>query len=229
MKLQVHRAEEITRLHQEIIGSLRTSLAKGIQIGELLTEQKESLKHGEFTSWIKENLPFTDRTARNYMRLHQRRDELKTESVSDLTDAYKLLSAPKETHEVTTDVSKEEMREKIVNQFRIEMLRRNPWLLEEDVDSIKTCINNINEEIGDPAWEMDLPCRQCSRKDIGTCFKEDPQWFLVLWGSFVSVLNQQPKESLPPGAIRFLDSLDGWKGTSWGPWKSFMAQDMAEA
>ena len=224
MKLQVHRAEEITRLHEEIIGSLRTSLTKGIQIGELLTEQKESLKHGEFTSWIKENLPFTDRTARNYMRLHQRRDELKTETVSGLKDAYTLLSPPKEPHEVTTDINKKEMVEKVVNSFRIEMLRRNPWLLELDAEGVREMADRINQEIGDPEWEIDLPCRNCEYKDIGACFEENPQWLLVLWGSFVSILNQQPSESLPPGAISFLDDMGEWKGGSWGPWHSFMAQ-----
>jgi len=87
---------EINKLHGKILNSLKMSLGKGIRIGELLAEQKENLKHGEFTAWVNCNLPFTDRTARNYMRLFQERDRLKTENVSVLKDAYELLIEHKE-------------------------------------------------------------------------------------------------------------------------------------
>jgi len=93
--LTVTRTDEIIRLHDEVIGALKTSLKKAIRIGELLTDQKESMAHGAFLPWVKEKLPFTDRTARNYMKLHRERDRLKTETVSDLKGAYKLLGAPK--------------------------------------------------------------------------------------------------------------------------------------
>ncbi len=55
--IEKSKAEEITKLHSEIAGHLRTSLEKAIKIGELLAEQKESLKHGEFTPWVKKHLP----------------------------------------------------------------------------------------------------------------------------------------------------------------------------
>lgn len=90
-KIELNRVDEIKRLHSEILNSLRMSLEKAMKIGELLTEQKENLKHGEFAAWVNDNLPFTDRTARNYMRVYQERDRLKTETVSDLTDAYQRL------------------------------------------------------------------------------------------------------------------------------------------
>lgn len=90
-EIEKSRAEEMRRLHGEILNSLKMSLDKAIRIGELLAEQKEVLKHGEFTAWVNDNLPFTDRTARNYMRLFQERDRLKTENISGLKDAYELL------------------------------------------------------------------------------------------------------------------------------------------
>jgi len=89
--LEQSKIREMVTLHQEIVGHLRQSLEKAIRLGELLTEQKASLKHGEFTGWIKDNLPFTDRTARNYMRLYRERYRLKTETVSDLKSAYLLV------------------------------------------------------------------------------------------------------------------------------------------
>lgn len=82
---------EINKLHGDILKSFGTALEKAIRIGELLTKQKEDLKHGEFTAWVNNNLPFTDRTARNYMRVYGERDRLKTETVSDLSSAYQLL------------------------------------------------------------------------------------------------------------------------------------------
>lgn len=93
--VEKNRIQEIVSLHQEIGEHLKLSLKKAIKIGKLLTEQKENLRHGEFTPWIKVNLPFTDRTARNYMRLYREKARLKTETVSVLTDAYRLLTEPK--------------------------------------------------------------------------------------------------------------------------------------
>jgi len=79
---------EIIRLHEEIEVDKNKIIEKVIRLGELLTTLKEELPHGSFTNWIKENCQFTERTARNYMRAYQRRDELKTEMVS-LLQAYK--------------------------------------------------------------------------------------------------------------------------------------------
>jgi hypothetical protein len=85
---------EIIRLHNEIGAAFCTSLDRAIRIGELLAQQKEALGHGKFASWIKANLPFTERTAQNYMRVFSKRAELKNETVSDLTKAYRL-TAPR--------------------------------------------------------------------------------------------------------------------------------------
>jgi hypothetical protein len=41
---------------------------------------------------VKANVQFTTRTASNYMRVFDRRDELKSETISDLTDAYDALT-----------------------------------------------------------------------------------------------------------------------------------------
>ncbi len=94
--VEVRIIDEITSLHNDILGYYKRSLNNGIRIGELLLEQKKKLNHGEFTKWVDANLPFTDRTARNYMKVYNNRDKLKTETVSDLTTGYKLLIETKE-------------------------------------------------------------------------------------------------------------------------------------
>ena len=91
------KINEIIALHSEIYGLLKTSLEKAIRIGELLNEQKASLKHGEFIPWIEKNLPFNERTARRYINIFRNRHRLKSDKVSGLNQAYKLLEAPKET------------------------------------------------------------------------------------------------------------------------------------
>ena len=42
--------------------------------------------------WIALNCPFSERTARNYVRVYQRRDILKMANVAVLTDAYGILA-----------------------------------------------------------------------------------------------------------------------------------------
>jgi len=86
---------ELLRLHGEIAEAARTSLDKAIRCGEILAGQKASVAHGKWLPWVKENLPFTDRTARNYIRVFEHRDAIKSESLSDLTAAYAMLAAPK--------------------------------------------------------------------------------------------------------------------------------------
>ncbi len=95
VNIEKTRTQEIVRLHSEVVDHLRQSLEKAIRIGQLLSEQKQVLKHGEFIPWLEANIPFTDRTARNYMRLYRERDRIKTETVSDLKGAYALLTPPR--------------------------------------------------------------------------------------------------------------------------------------
>lgn len=85
---------EIIRLHGQILDAARTSLDNAIRIGELLVQEKARLNHGEWLPWLKGHVPFSDRTARNYMQCYEQRDRLKMESVSDLTSAYRLLASP---------------------------------------------------------------------------------------------------------------------------------------
>ena len=85
------RVEKITALHGEIIGAVTTALSNAIEIGGLLTEQKQATRHGKWGEWVAANLPFDIRTAQNYMRAWKRRDELKNENVSYLSEAYELI------------------------------------------------------------------------------------------------------------------------------------------
>lgn len=78
------RIKEIKALHHEIGGRLKSSPDKAIRIGELLSQQKESMERGRFTAWVKANLPFTERTARRYMQLYRSALEEYHEAVRQL-------------------------------------------------------------------------------------------------------------------------------------------------
>jgi hypothetical protein len=82
--------DRIKRLHCEAASHYLIALGKAIEIGQLLVEQKEKLKHGEFMPWIEKNMPFSTATARNYMKLWRNRETLKMLNVSNLKMAYKV-------------------------------------------------------------------------------------------------------------------------------------------
>ncbi len=100
--LQTGIVKKINILHNEIRGDLKKTFDKAIRIGGLLADQKESLEHGQFTTWVESNLDFDIRTAQRYMKVHNNREQLKSDSVSFLTEGYKQLEKP-------TEKSKEEL------------------------------------------------------------------------------------------------------------------------
>jgi len=63
-------AEKINEHHKAIIGFAAGAVGHAIAIGELLHEQKHSLRHGEWQQWVKDNLTFgEDQAARHRHRL----------------------------------------------------------------------------------------------------------------------------------------------------------------
>lgn len=112
MKLELvedTRADVINSLHSGIIEKLRTSVQDAIEIGRLLTEQKEDLAHGDFLPWIDENCRFSDDTARRYMSLSAHADKIR--SVRNLQEAYQ---------KVAQIETAEKQREKHERERRVE-------------------------------------------------------------------------------------------------------------
>lgn len=64
--------DEIIELHQELGGLVTRSVQIIWTIGRNLAEVKGRLDHGHFLPWVKENLPFSDETARKYMKVFER-------------------------------------------------------------------------------------------------------------------------------------------------------------
>jgi hypothetical protein len=161
--LAQNRAMEITALHNELKGLFKVCLQKAIRLGELLTEQKEALPHGEWTPWIEANLPFSERTARRYMRLFKERALLKTDTMSGLTSAYRLLTAPKEQEDprIKIEAEAENIERELI------LLKMEMFQLKELYDWTQAfCANPdipLNQKIG--AWKelMDEATKQEKR------------------------------------------------------------------
>jgi len=87
MNLSKSRTQEIIKLHEGIASSMRRSVEDAIHIGELLSKAKEELDHGAFLPWIENELPFSQKTAWNYMALHSHQNKLV--NITNLQDAYR--------------------------------------------------------------------------------------------------------------------------------------------
>jgi len=107
-------------------------LVKVLRIGDLLVQQKQKLPHGHFTKWIEENLPFTTRTAQNYMKVFLNKEHLKNENISLLSDAYNILKLPRGQFNETGD--EEEKR----YFFTISIFSEEKEVLEIAIDLAKT-------------------------------------------------------------------------------------------
>jgi hypothetical protein len=88
---EVEVVERIRTLHLDTISCITVALGKAVEIGGLLTEQKNGMNHGEWQPWVEKNMPFSSATARNYMQLWDRRETLQLLNVSNLKTAYKVV------------------------------------------------------------------------------------------------------------------------------------------
>lgn len=61
-------AAEINTIKRE---TLKTVLSASIEIGKRLTEAKELIPHGEFTSWLEKSVDYSQSTANNLMRIYK--------------------------------------------------------------------------------------------------------------------------------------------------------------
>jgi hypothetical protein len=73
----------IKAAHQAVLEALESGLEHAIQAGEHLAAAKKLVGHGGWAEWVEENCEFSYRTARSYLRVYTRRDQLpKREEIS---------------------------------------------------------------------------------------------------------------------------------------------------
>lgn len=133
-QLVLSRIEEISTLHSANETDVATMMKRVIRIGELLFEQKSSMKHGEWIPWVELNLPFDRTQASRYMKVHKERDRLNDESTQHLTGAIASLISPKPAPKEQEEPCGEEEEDVVDVEFE-----------EEDDDDLPTSRININE------------------------------------------------------------------------------------
>ena len=89
----------IETITDEILDAKRTGGEAILTIGRCLIEAKDMLPHGEWLPWLNERVEFSERTARNFMRLA--REWTNRQTLADLgaAKALTLLALPAEERE----------------------------------------------------------------------------------------------------------------------------------
>lgn len=140
---EARAAEQINALHNELTAIAHKGINVAIEIGRLLSEKKAELSHGEFGVWVKRNLVFTDRTARNYMKLFADRDKvLQAESISQ---AYRILNEGKTETVSDFDSVTKLFREYISAQFKTVVPLT--VMFEEVYNAQENYLNGLREEV----------------------------------------------------------------------------------
>ncbi len=95
-------AEGINGLHLGVEHNLHSALDGAIQAGQLLLTAKAGLHHGEWHRWLKTNIKFSERMARNYMRLARNQDRLgaKRQLVAEMTIKEAIHTISNETQRI---------------------------------------------------------------------------------------------------------------------------------
>jgi len=214
--IELNKIQKITELHEEIKNLMINSLEKAFTIGQLLEEQKKELPHGEFIPWIEKNLPFGDRTARNYITVYKNKDILKRKAVSDLNNAYIFLkeetkqSRQLKTEEwyelakITVEKAIDDLKKDIINEDNTEQHEAyKQWYksanieLKKDIpdkeEVVRTCIRLEKESSELFNLYSELHIR--SARKVGQLLREIKEVYNIDYGDLQVInLNQLLKE-----------------------------------
>jgi len=92
-------AEKLNKLHGQVGAAMKSTIPMVLEMGETLLSVKESLPHGEFGSWVEENLFFSLKTAQNYMSVYRKRELVEAAGADLVSQAYAAIKPPREPEE----------------------------------------------------------------------------------------------------------------------------------
>ena len=129
------QARQIIKLHNMTVFFGNQTLMIAVQCGKLLLERKRSLPHGSWLPWIKENLPFSSRTAERYIKVWENRERAKTAyelehmHTLSLRQFYQMLTDSKSIKPGLIHADKKRMIRDIVKPIRVvkNRLKHLPW------------------------------------------------------------------------------------------------------
>lgn len=79
----VDLADRINAAHEEAFRHAKAAILRAIDVGDLLTQAKAQVKHGEWIPWVEANCRFGVRQAQKYLRAYEHRESLTANAHSD--------------------------------------------------------------------------------------------------------------------------------------------------
>jgi hypothetical protein len=116
-----HDAAELVKLHNIAVSFGDQTLMIAVKCGELRAKKKDSLSRGQWLPWVKRNLPFTDRTARRYIKIRHNRQTFKEEERHQLTlrQFYFAITDSKSVRPGLLQADKQRMIRDVVKPIRV--------------------------------------------------------------------------------------------------------------
>ena len=123
MKLRTDRdkTEEIKKELAELTQSLKMTVHKAIYVGQLLTEQRKYLGHGNFVPWIEANFQMGQASAYRFIKLFDHSDKIT--NLGNLQDAYKQIETLEKQEKMTTD----ERNRSLIAEYRKTGVKPEGW------------------------------------------------------------------------------------------------------
>jgi len=105
----VRDISELKSLYSKIVSCSADALTHAIRAGELLDDAKKSVKKGDWADWVESSLPFSYKTAENYIRIFNNQDEIKKAAIFDLSKAYAAIAKPKKRKRLSASLPSQPM------------------------------------------------------------------------------------------------------------------------
>jgi hypothetical protein len=109
-------ATRINAKYREVESLARSTVEGGIELGGMLLEKKESMRHGEWGPWVRAHFEGSERQAERFMQVYNNRDKLRANPtrVADMSlrQALRIISPPPKEDQ------KEDSTKKLAKQLK---------------------------------------------------------------------------------------------------------------
>jgi len=164
-------AQAINNEYALMTGDMTRAVQRAIRIGEMLTEAKAQVQHGEWIPWVEQNLVFGRTQASHYMRVFRERDNPNVQLSEHLSQAIALLAEPKDepadSIEPSLDTEPEEYRN---DPALVDRLEKET----EISNNLAARIRELEEEskVGSVAEEAIQQTLEAQDKDLQEAIRE---------------------------------------------------------
>ncbi|SMR81497.1 Protein of unknown function [Aliiroseovarius halocynthiae] len=155
-------ASIINAKHRVIAAHERSMKKIAADIGEMLIEKKAELKHGEFIPWVEQWCSFSERHARNYIKIAdtKRKRVADFEACASIREVLALGKTPKAPVQQTRSATLDDLRK----VERLRALRDDPSATEGERNNAQRKLDEIEKEIG--KVEPEKQAKQLTTKEL---------------------------------------------------------------